>query len=85
MNVFKSSLMGDESEEDLRSGFQAILDLFIDAAINMCLSVSDARQNQKPDWDSDIFLLNCITHLIVSLLCTQYQRHLDYLTDKFNF
>ena len=42
MNVYKSSLIGDESEEDLRSGFQAILDLFIDSAINMCLSPSNA-------------------------------------------
>ncbi|KAI5122053.1 hypothetical protein M0805_006037 [Coniferiporia weirii] len=64
MDVYKSSLMGDESEDDLRKGFQSILDLMVDAAVNMCLSVSDARQAQKPGWDNDVFVLNCLTHLL---------------------
>ena len=61
--------MGDESEDELRKGFRPILDVMVDAAINMCLSVSDARQTQKAkaDWDGDIFVLNCLTHLIVSI------------------
>lgn len=67
MNVYKSSLMGDESADDLRKGFQSILNIMVDAAINMCLSVSDARQTQKPDWDNDVFVLNCLTHLLVRI------------------
>ncbi|THH11854.1 hypothetical protein EW145_g400 [Phellinidium pouzarii] len=62
--VYKSSLMGGESEDELRKGFQSILDLMVDAAVNMCLSVSDARQTQRPGWDNDLFVLNCLTHLL---------------------
>ncbi|KAL5511670.1 COG6 [Sanghuangporus vaninii] len=64
MNVYKSSLMGDESPNDLREGFRPILDVMVDAAINMCLSVSDARATQKGDWDGDAFVMNCLTHLL---------------------
>ena len=65
MNVYKSSLMGDESPDELRDGFKTILDVMVDAAVNMCLSVSDARSTQKSDWDGDVFVLNCLTHLLV--------------------
>lgn len=67
MNVYKSSLMGDESEEELQKGFERVLDLMIDAAVNMCLTVSDARQSQRAGWDGDIFVLNCLSHMLVSL------------------
>lgn len=67
MNVYKSSLMGDESEEELQKGFERVLDLMVDAAVNMCLTVSDARQSQKTFWDGDVFVLNCLTHIMVCL------------------
>ena len=68
LNVYKSSLIGDESEEEIRKGFQKVLDLMVDAAVNMCLTVSDARQSQKAAWDGDVFVINCLSHLLVSLL-----------------
>ncbi|EJD05807.1 oligomeric complex COG6 [Fomitiporia mediterranea MF3/22] len=66
MNVYKSSLMGDESPDELREGFKGILDVMVDAAVNMCLSVSDARKEGKGrvEWDGDVFVLNCLAHLI---------------------
>ena len=65
MNVYKYSLMGDESQDEVRDGFKPILDVMIDAAVNMCLSVSDARASQKAEWDGEVFVLNCLTHLLV--------------------
>ena len=66
LNVYKSSFVGDESAEKLQKGFQQVLDLMVDAAVNMCLTVADARQSQKVGWDGDIFVLNCLSHLLVS-------------------
>ena len=66
MTVYKSSLLGDESYDDRQAGFQSVLDLMVDAAVNMCAGVSEARSVQKPKWDKDVFMLNCLSHLIVS-------------------
>lgn len=65
MNVYKASDMGDESD-DMHKGFQKVLDLMVDAAVNMCLTVSDARQSRKPGWDGDVFVVNCLSHIKVS-------------------
>ena len=70
MSVYKSSLMGDESEEDVRTGFKPVLDMMVDAAVEMCSAVSESFGQQvhkgKETWDKDVFLLNCLTHLVVS-------------------
>ena len=70
MAVYQSSLLGDETEDERRAGFQSILDLMVDAAINMCVGVSEARHVQKPKWDKDVFMLNCLTHLTVGVSIT---------------
>ena len=62
--------MGDESEEDVRTGFKPVLDMMVDAAVEMCSDVSESFGQQvqkgKEPWDKDVFLLNCLTHLVVS-------------------
>lgn len=65
MSVYSGSLMGDEGAEERRAGFQSILDIMIDAAFDMCASASDTRGFQRPAWDKDVFMLNCLTHLQV--------------------
>lgn len=65
MSVYRSSVLGDETEIELRDGFKPVLDLMVDAAVNMCIGVSEARHTQRPGWDKDIFILNCMTYLLV--------------------
>jgi hypothetical protein len=68
MHVYSSSLLGDESEEDERAGFSSVLDTMVNAAIEMLANLSDVKQRQKPAWDARVFMLNCLTSMIVSWL-----------------
>ena len=47
-----------------------MLDMLVDAAVEMCSAVSESFgqqvQKEKQPWDKDVFLLNCLTHLVVS-------------------
>ncbi|TDL27340.1 oligomeric complex COG6 [Rickenella mellea] len=63
MSVYQSALIGDENETDRREGFRSILDTMVDNAIEMCINSSDARVIQNPEWDKEVFMLNCVTHL----------------------
>ena len=65
--VYTGSLMGNESPEEKRDGFRAVLDLIIDAGISMCTSVSESRQLQKPAFDKEVFMLNCLDYVSVSI------------------
>lgn len=67
MQVYSSSLIGDESEEVERAGFSGILDIMVDAAIAMLVNLSSARQIARPSWDASVFMLNCLTSMIVSV------------------
>lgn len=69
MSVYNASLVGDESDAELRQGFKPVLDTMVDAAVEMCSAVSESTQSQsqnKEGWDKDVLLLNCLTHLLVS-------------------
>lgn len=70
MSVYNSSLVGDESDAELRQVFKPVLDMMVDAAVEMCSAVSEStQQSQSQGWDKDVFLLNCLTHLLVSNPC----------------
>jgi len=64
ISVYSGSLLGNESKDEKREGFRPILNLTVDASISMCSSVSDAREVQKPTWDKDVFMLNCLDYLL---------------------
>lgn len=70
MSVYNASLVGDESDAELRQGFKPVLDTMVDAAVEMCSAVSESTQQSQSQnqvgWDKDVFLLNCLTHLLVS-------------------
>lgn len=80
MQVYSSSLLGDESEEDERAGFSSILDTMVDAAVRTLESLSEARQKARPTWDANVFLVNCLTSIIVSYdnCCFDYLSKNDY-------
>ncbi|PCH37909.1 oligomeric complex COG6 [Wolfiporia cocos MD-104 SS10] len=63
MVVYESSLAGDETEEQLLSGFRDILDKMVDPAIESCLTSSEEKQKFRPDWDKPVFVLNTLAYL----------------------
>ncbi|KAJ7462784.1 oligomeric complex COG6 [Mycena galericulata] len=63
MNVYESSLLGDEDEAEQTAGFQRILDITVDPAIEMCINNSEEKKRLRPRWDRDVYVLNCLSYL----------------------
>ncbi|KZT09589.1 oligomeric complex COG6 [Laetiporus sulphureus 93-53] len=63
MLVYDSSLLGDETEEQLHAGFRDILDKMVDPAIETCLTSAEKKQKLQPEWDKTVFVLNTLTYL----------------------
>ncbi len=68
MNVYQSSLIGNEDEEKLISGFEHVLDIMVDPAIEMCTNAAEAKARAVSRWDMSVFVLNCLSYLLVSRL-----------------
>ncbi|KAJ7139696.1 oligomeric Golgi complex subunit 6 [Mycena epipterygia] len=63
MNVYESSLLGDEDEAEQTAGFQRILDITVDPAIEMCTNNSEEKKRMRPRWDREVYVLNCLSYL----------------------
>ncbi|KAJ7770875.1 oligomeric Golgi complex subunit 6 [Mycena maculata] len=63
MNVYESSLLGDEGEAEQTAGFQRILDVTMDPAIEMCTNNSEEKKRLRPRWDREVYVLNCLSYL----------------------
>ncbi|TFK31706.1 oligomeric complex COG6-domain-containing protein [Crucibulum laeve] len=63
MAVYQSSLLGDEAEEERDAGFQVVLDIMVDPAVEMCSVMSEEKKKVRPRWDRTIFVLNCLSYL----------------------
>ncbi|KAI6164060.1 oligomeric complex COG6 [Pisolithus thermaeus] len=48
---------------DAAKGFRRILDIMIDPAIAMCAAASEEKARARPQWDSAVFVLNCLCYL----------------------
>ncbi|KAK0483339.1 oligomeric complex COG6 [Armillaria novae-zelandiae] len=64
MNVYQSSLIGNEDEEKLISGFEHVLDIMVDPAIEMCTNAAEAKARAVSRWDMSVFILNCLSYLL---------------------
>jgi hypothetical protein len=65
MTVYQSSLLGDEDLATQTAGFERILDIMVDPAVDMCRTVGEEKKRLKPAWDMEVFILNCLSHLLV--------------------
>uniref|UniRef100_A0A8H7Y3X8 Conserved oligomeric Golgi complex subunit 6 n=1 Tax=Psilocybe cubensis TaxID=181762 RepID=A0A8H7Y3X8_PSICU len=63
MTVYQSSLLGDEDEDEINSGFNQVLDIMVDPIIGMCLTSGEEKKNARPRWDEAVFVLNCLCYL----------------------
>lgn len=63
MIVYDSSLLGDETEEQLAAGFRDILDKMVDPAIETCLTSSEEKRKHRPTWDKSAFILNTLSYV----------------------
>ncbi|KAF7320183.1 Conserved oligomeric Golgi complex subunit 6 [Mycena kentingensis (nom. inval.)] len=63
MNVYESSLLGNEDEAEQAAGFQRILDVTVDPAVEWCISSGEWKKRQRPRWDRDVYVLNCLSYL----------------------
>ncbi|KAJ7356948.1 oligomeric complex COG6, partial [Mycena albidolilacea] len=63
MNVYESSLVGDEDTAEKTAGFQRILDVGVDPAIEFCTSNSEEKKRLRPRWDREVYVLNCLSYL----------------------
>lgn len=82
MTVYQSSLLGEEDEDERIAGFQKILDIMIDPAIEMCTSTSDEKQRVRPRWDRPVYVLNCLSYLQVCFLLPFVDSQADYCTER---
>ncbi|KAJ7814128.1 oligomeric complex COG6 [Mycena olivaceomarginata] len=60
MNVYESSLVGDEDPAEQTAGFQRILDVGVDPAIEFCTSNSEEKKRLRPRWDREVYVLNSL-------------------------
>jgi conserved oligomeric Golgi complex subunit 6 len=63
MVVYDSSLLGDESEEMQKEGFQKILNAVLTPIVSMCTESASLITSKRLDGDPNIFLLNCFFYL----------------------
>ncbi|KAJ7102334.1 oligomeric complex COG6 [Mycena belliarum] len=86
MNVYESSLLGNEDEEEQTAGFQRILDVTVDPAIEMCTINSEEKKRVRPKWDREVYLLNCLSYLQSVLepfpFTSQKQQNLQEVIDE---
>ena len=64
MTVYQSSL-GDEDEDEQIAGFEKILDIMVDPAIDMCTRENEEKKRLRPRWDEPVFVINCLSYLEV--------------------
>ncbi|KAI6030195.1 oligomeric complex COG6 [Pisolithus marmoratus] len=59
MQVYDLSLLDE--------GFSRILDIMVDPVIAMCTAASEEKARLRPQWDSVVFVLNCLCYLKISI------------------
>ncbi|KAJ3994990.1 oligomeric complex COG6 [Lentinula boryana] len=77
MAVYQSYLGDDDQvmkdEEDNKKnptsnisnvGFVRIGDIMVQPAVDMCLNAAEVKKRLRPDWDRDVFVLNCLSYLL---------------------
>ncbi|KAG6911409.1 hypothetical protein DXG01_016506 [Tephrocybe rancida] len=68
MSVYQSSFLGDEDEIEQVAGFEKILDIMVDPAVEMATSENEEKRRLRPKWDQPVYVLNCLSYIELELL-----------------
>jgi hypothetical protein len=60
-------MVRDEDENELRAGFSKVLDIMIDPVVEALANASEKKKHLRPKWDQAVFMLNCLSYLLVGL------------------
>ncbi|KAJ3755564.1 oligomeric complex COG6 [Lentinula raphanica] len=53
------------SNQDVSNkGFLKIGDIMVQPAVEMCLNAAEVKKRSRPEWDKDVFVLNCLSYLL---------------------
>ncbi|KAF8065376.1 oligomeric Golgi complex subunit 6 [Lyophyllum atratum] len=63
MAVYESSFLGEEDETEQVAGFQKILDIMVDPAVEMSTSANEEKLRLRPRWDQPVYALNCLSYI----------------------
>lgn len=66
MAVYQSSLFGDEDAAETAAGFQRVLEITVDPALQTCSRIGAERKAGRREWDELVYMLNCLYYLLVS-------------------
>ena len=70
MTVYQSYLVDGVDESEPQAGFSQVLDIMIDPVVEMCVTASEKKRDLRPRWDQAVFMLNCLSYLLVSCIWT---------------
>jgi len=70
MTVYQSYLFDGEDKSEPQAGFSRVLDIMIDPVVETCIAASERKKFLRPRWDQAVFVLNCLSYLLVSSLRT---------------
>ena len=73
MTVYQSYLIDGVNESEPQAGFSQVLDIMIDPVVEMCVAASEKKRRLRPKWDQAVFMLNCLSYLLVSSIWTNAQ------------
>ncbi|KAJ4481001.1 oligomeric complex COG6 [Lentinula aciculospora] len=54
----------DKAYTVINSGFLKIGDVMVQPAVDMCLNAAEEKKQLRPEWDKDVFVLNCLSYLL---------------------
>ncbi|KAH7871193.1 oligomeric Golgi complex subunit 6 [Lentinula edodes] len=62
----EDNLIGDHNKSHAagNTGFLKIGDVMVQPALDMCLDAGETKKRQRPEWDKDVFVLNCLSYLL---------------------
>jgi len=70
MTVYQSYLVDGVDESEPQAGFSHVLDIMIDPVVEVCAAASEKKRALRPRWDQAVFMLNCLSYLLVSCIWT---------------
>jgi hypothetical protein len=71
MQVYDSALLEDQTPEEQESSFVDVLEKTVDPMLEMCTMMAGLmktdRGEKTKEWDTAVFLVNCLVYLEVSM------------------